>query len=362
MPGNAPAALPGGPRWRLATAEGVAVAERDALGTTARLAVWPPSALAAAIGAVDRELDRLDRAASRFRTDSEISRLHAAGGQPAEVSTTLAEAIGIALAAARWSGGLTDPTVGAALSALGYDRDFAQLRQHRWAETDPVRPASQGPAWGSVRLAGRRVQLPAGVMLDLGATAKGLGADWSAEAALRASGCGGVIVSLGGDVALAGDSPCGGWPVLIADDHRLRADSPPGRPATQLVRLCRGGLATSSITGRRWRRSGRWLHHIIDPRTGLPAAGPWRTVSVAAATCADANAASTAAIVAGSAAPQWLAGRAIPARLVGRDGSVLHVGGWPASDGGVLTPPEQRWLLPAADTPRRAAAGSAGRS
>lgn len=357
MPGDA-AALPARSRWRLATLAGAAVAERDALGTTARLAVWPASALANALDAVDRELDRLDRAASRFRPDSEISLVHAADGQPVEVSDALAEAIGTALAAAEWSGGLTDPTVGTALIALGYDRDFAEMRHHRREERERLRPAIPGGAWGSVRLAGHHVQLPAGVVLDLGATAKGLGADWSADAALRASRCGGVVVSLGGDVATAGDSPLGGWPVLVADDHRVAACSAPAwpqaQPAAQLIRLSRGGLATSSITCRQWWRSGRRLHHIIDPRSGLPAAGPWRTVSVAAATCADANAASTAAIVSGSAAPHWLAARDIPARLVGRDGSVLRVGGWPSSDGGVLTPPQQRWLRLPRALPREA--------
>ena len=346
MPASAAALLPGRIRWRLASAGVAAVAERDALGTTARLAVWPPSALPAAVGAVDCELDRLDRAASRFRPDSEISRLHAADGRPVDVGDALAEAIGIALAAAQWSGGLTDPTVGAALIAMGYDRDFAELRQKRWNEQDRLQPARPGPDWRCVRLAGRRVQVPAGVLLDLGATAKGLGADWSAEAAMRASGCGGIVVSLGGDIAVAGESPRGGWPVLVADDHRFQARSaPPWRP-TQLVRLSRGGLATSSIACRQWRRGGQTLHHIIDPRTGLPAAGPWRTVSVAAATCADANAASTAAIVCGDAAPHWLGDRDIPARLVGHDNSVLRVAGWPACAGGVLTPPGMRWLQP----------------
>jgi FAD:protein FMN transferase len=360
MPGNAAAALPGCSRWRIAAADGVAVAERDALGTTARLAVWPASALAAAVGAVDRELDRLDRAASRFRPDSEISLVNAADGQPVEVSDALAEAVGVALAAAEWSGGLTDPTVGTALIALGYDRDFAELRQRRWEKHDRFRPARPGAGWGSVRLTGRHLQLPADVALDLGATAKGLGADWSADAALRASRCGGVVVSLGGDVATAGDSPLGGWPVLIADDHRLRVRPAPPLPAAQLVRLFRGGLATSSITCRQWRRSGRRLHHIVDPRTGLSAAGPWRTVSVAGATCADANAASTAAIVCGSEAPEWLAARDIPARLVGQDGTVVRTGRWPPADGGVLTAPDQRWLRPLRNPPEAISSSSSG--
>ena len=260
-----------------------------------------------------------------------------------QVSAGLAEAIGVALAAAEWSGGLVDPTVGAAMIALGYDRDFVQVRARRWDQ----RPISieAVPGWAAVRLDGLRVQVSPGVVLDLGATAKGLGADWSASAAFAASGPGGVLVSLGGDVAAAGDSPHGGWPILVADDHRQSvAGSQTHSSPTQLVRLAGGGLATSSIACRQWRRSGRTLHHIVDPRTGLPAAGPWRTVSTVAATCAEANAASTAAIILGADAPRWLAERGIPARLVGRDGSVQRVGGWPASDGGQVTPPGYGWL------------------
>ena len=342
-----PAVL-GGPRWRVVGSGPAAVAERDALGTTARLAVWPPSALRAAVGAIDRELDRLDRAASRFRADSEISFVHGQQGAPVDISAELAEAIGVALAAARWSGGLVDPAIGASLIALGYDRDFVELQSR--AGADVPTPAPPRATWRSVRLDGLRVQVPAGVLLDLGATAKGLGADWSATAALAASGSGGVVVSLGGDVAVAGDSPLGGWPVLVADDHRR---SEPGS-ATQLVRLSHGGLATSSITCRQWQRSGRTFHHILDPRTGQPADSPWRTVSVAAATCADANAASTAAIIAGTTAPEWLDAQGIPARLVGRDGSVIRVGPWPAGDDGQLTPPVNRLLRLPRESPAAA--------
>ncbi len=338
-----PAEVLGGPRWHVLACGVIAVAERDALGTTARLAVWPPSALRAAVGAVDRELGLLDLAASRFRSDSGISFVHAQQGAPVDISAALAEAIGVALAAARWSCGLVDPAIGASLIALGYDRDFVEVQSRAGAEA--VTPVLPSATWESVRLDGLRVQVPEGVLLDLGATAKGLGADWSAVAALAASGSGGVVVSLGGDVAAAGDSPRGGWPVLVADDHH---QSEPG-PATQVVRLTSGGLATSSTACRQWRRSGRTFHHILDPRTGLPADGPWRTVSVAAATCADANAASTAAIIRGDSAPQWLAAQGIPARLVGRDSTVVRVGGWPAADGGQLTPSDHGWLrLPAA--------------
>jgi FAD:protein FMN transferase len=333
--------------WKLVDtgARTVGVAERAALGTAARVAVWPTHQLARVLAVVDTELALLDQQASRFRPDSEISAAcRGAGGESRIVSEGLAEAISVALAAARWTGGLVDPTVGKALCSLGYDRDFAAIRSDGAV---PRRPAHV-PGWQSVRLDGRRLRLAAGTRLDLGATAKGLGADRAARAAAAAVPEGGVLVSLGGDIAVAGEAPVGGWPVLVADEPEPVGQSPaPGsqhaqfRPRSrgQVVRLVAGALATSSILCRQWRRGGRTLHHILDPRTGLPAAGPWRTVSVAAANCAEANAASTAAIIAGDQAPAWLAAQGLPARLVGRDGSVRLIGGWPAADDGLLEPP-----------------------
>ncbi len=336
--------------WVRAAAEGIAIAERAALGTTARVAAWPPEDLDLALAAVDTELERLDRQASRFRDDSELSRIHHEPSPVHQLSRGLAEAISVALAAARWTGGLVDPTVGGALIALGYDRDFAAIgpalalaladrpaaadrptAADRPAAADEPAPA---PGWRSVTLAGTVLGLPAGVRLDLGATAKGLGSDRAAAAAYRASGRGGILVRLGGDFAVAGQPPVGGWPVAVADS------SDPGRGAPgQVVRLTAGALATSSVTGRRWQRNGRPVHHIVDPRTGWPAAGPWRTVSVAASSCAQANAASAAAIVAGHDAEAWLAGTGLPSRLVGHDGAVRLLGSWPVADGGPLPGP-----------------------
>lgn len=336
-------ALGTGPSWRVVQAGSadVAVAERDVLGTTAQLVIWPAASLRRAVSAVDRELLTLDLAVSRFRPDSELSRIVEGGGCQADVSAALAEAVGIALAAARWTGGLVDPTVGNALVELGYDRDFAQLSSLRWAG-GPPEPAAV-PGWRSVRLTGSLLRLPAGVRLDLGATGKGLGADRAASAALRAAVAGGVLVSLGGDMAVAGQAPQAGWPVLVADEHDQSARSSSRRSSpTQVVRLCGGGLATSSTTCRQWRRAGHVLHHIVDPRTGLPATGPWRTASVAAATGAEANAAATAAIISGTDAADWLARQGLPARLVSRDGTVLRLCGWPAADHGQLTVPPPR--------------------
>jgi FAD:protein FMN transferase len=134
-----------------------------------------------------------------------------------------------------------------------------------------------------------------------------------------------VLVGIGGDIATAGDAPRGGWRIRVTDDHRsgLRA---PG----QTVSIRSGGLATSSTTVRRWSQQGTVKHHIIDPRSGASVRALWRTASVAAASCAEANIATTAAIVKGREAPAWLAGLGLPARLVDAAGAVVLLGDWPA--------------------------------
>lgn len=330
----------------------IAAAERDAIGTTARVVAWPASHLGTALGAVDAEIARLDREASRFRHDSDLSRLNRAGEGVYLLSAGLAEAIGVALFAARWTDGLADPTIGEAVLAAGYDRDFAALEVAGEAADaaadaatgageaadeaggEPPGAGVRAPGWRTIGLDGRFCRMPAGLRLDLGATAKALGADRSAAAAARAmGGDGGVLVSLGGDLAVAGRPPTGGWPVLATDSHPAGSDE-----LGQQVRLGAGALATSSTTRRRWRRAGRVLHHVIDPRTGAPAGGPWRTASVAASSCVDANAASTAAIVAGSDAEAWLEANGLAARLVAGDGTVVLVGDWPETPGGAMVP------------------------
>jgi thiamine biosynthesis lipoprotein len=300
----------------------------QALGTGAELLVLGDErALALARAAVERWLDEVDLACSRFRTDSELSRLNAADGRAMRVSPTLIEATQLALRGARITDGAVDPTLGEALERVGYDRDWALI------EADPERatPAPRlrvrrRPRWSRVRVDAARgtIALPRGVKLDLGATAKAWAADRAAAAARAASGCG-VLVSLGGDIATGGECPPGGWRVHVTDDHRDGPDAP-----GQTVTIRGGGLATSSTAVRRWRRGREPMHHIIDPATGDPARTPWRTVSVAAGDCVDANIAATAAIVRGARAPQWLAGLGLPARLVAQDGGVRTVGSWPA--------------------------------
>jgi thiamine biosynthesis lipoprotein len=342
-------------------------------GTTATLLITEASALPAARRLADAEFAAVDLACSRFRPDSELSALNAAEGATVRISELFAELLGEALRAARLTDGAVDPTCGRALAELGYDRDFGLLEPAPAlapgtagpgrtspgpagsgpaspgpASPGPASPgpagsgpASPGPAdsgpaspapparavpgWRSVQLdtGPPRATLAGGAQLDLGATAKARAADRCAAAIAGQLGCG-VLVSLGGDIAVAGPVPAGGWRIRVTDDHAAGPDA-----AGQTVSITSGGLATSSTMVRAWARDGRRMHHIVDPATGEPARSCWRTVSVAAGSCTDANAASTAAIVRGAAAIRWLEDLSLPARLVREDGSVAVIAGWP---------------------------------
>jgi thiamine biosynthesis lipoprotein len=298
--------------------------EWQALGTSVRVVVAGGGDVAAARRAVESVLDTVDRACSRFRDDSELCALNRTAGTWTAVSPLLMEALDAARWAALATDGAVDPTIGRALRTAGYDRDFAAIPANGPAIVVRLEPV---PGWLTLELdrAGGRVRVAPGVELDLGSTAKALAADWAAGDAHAAAGAGGVLVSLGGDIAVAGLAPGGGWPILVAED----CTAPLGSADGAVVQIADGGVATSSTRVRRWTRGGVELHHIIDPATGGPVPGPWRTATVAAASCLQANAAATAAIVKGADAPSWLEGRGLPARLVGADGAVVTTGAWP---------------------------------
>ena len=297
-----------------------------ALGTFATLLVTDPDALIPAYHVLAGELAAVDAACSRFRRDSELWRVSHASGRPVTVSQLFADALATALDAAELTDGDVDPTCGQSLVRLGYDRDFAGARRRTGPLRQPPRPAG---GWRRVELDRTRLtaRVPAGILLDLGATAKALAADRAAAAIQIATG-GGVLVNLGGDLRVAGDPPAGGWRVGIADDAGFDASTASVQPR-QVIMISDGGLATSSTLGRAWRRGGAELHHIVDPATGRPARTCWRTVSVAAASCAGANIATTAAILRGERAIGWLEDLRLPARLVRHDGTVLTTAGWP---------------------------------
>ncbi len=298
-----------------------------ALGTTAELVVTDGGAVMEASRLLHQELARIDRVANRFRSDSELSRLNASAGAATEVSTDLLEAIDVALEIAAATDGLVDPTVGHVMDRLGYDRDFADVSPGVEGDLPPARAV---PGWQSVAVDRdrRMVRLVHGSALDLGATAKALAADRAATIVHGRLGCG-ALVSLGGDAAVAGTAPPGGFAIGIAD----MCTSP---TAAEAVGISSGGLASSGVGVRRWRLGAHQVHHIVDPATGLSAQPCWRTVSVTAASCVQANAASTAAIVLGARAVGWLEGLGLPARLVRLDGTTAYTSGWPVPDTGRL--------------------------
>jgi FAD:protein FMN transferase len=282
-----------------------------------------PAAIESARELVRAETAAMDEACSRFRADSELARVNALAGLPVRVGPLLAEVVCAALRAAEATSGDVDPTCGAGLEAVGYDRDIEILRRdgvrvvvHEYIPAPGWRSVDWNPDTCALRTA-------PGCLLDFGAVAKALAADRASARAARALGCG-VLVSLGGDLATAGPSPADGWQVKVADDHRC-GPTAPGRT----ISVRDGAVATSSTTVRRWQGQSGPLHHVLDPRSGRPAQSCWRTVSVTAANCVDANTAATAALVRGEPAPQWLAGLGLPARLVRHDGTVRTVGGWP---------------------------------
>jgi FAD:protein FMN transferase len=292
----------------------LAARDWDLWTSPCRIVVADVDRLDAAIAIADGLLAEVEIAASRFRPDSELLNLRAGWN---DLSPMLADLVREALTAAWLSDGAVDPTVGATMAGLGYDRTLAAVRAVGLPRLSVV-PSVAG--WRSLRLDGSRLFRPADVQLDLGATAKAVAADRTAAAIADALGTG-VLVSLGGDIATSGPAPDGGWQVTVQD---LPTDAP------QQVTLNAGAaVATSSTAKRTWQRDGRTLHHLVDPATGAPTAGPWRAVTVVATDCARANTASTGAIVKGHKAMGWLRGLGFPARLTDEAGRVRTINGFP---------------------------------
>lgn len=243
--------------------------------------------------AIGRLFSARDRIFSRFRADSELNRVNAAAGKPVRVSQEFAEMLGVALGAARETGGLVDPTLGAELEAAGYDDDFSSLVRDAGALSF-VEPRRRQV----VRLAGRFVVVPSCVRLDLNGVVKGRTVD---DALTLLDGEG--FVSAGGDLAARG--------TVVA-----------ALPRGGTVTLVRGALATSGTDRRRWSRGGNVQHHLIDPSTGIPSASPWEQVTVCGLTCLAADVAAKAAYLLGSDGPAWLDSCGLPGRFVKASGKV----------------------------------------
>ncbi|MGY4773264.1 FAD:protein FMN transferase [Kribbella sp. CWNU-51] len=291
----------------------------SAWSCTVRLTVDDPAVLGAVCGELKALMDCVDKAASRFRPDSELSIVNNRAGALVPVSRLLVDLVDVSLVAASMSGGAVDPTVGSAVIAAGYDDDIEAVRR-RFPQ--PAGDAKPVPGWQSVQL-NRKLALlgvPKDSALDLGATAKAWTADRAALVLSKRYGCA-VLVEIGGDLRAAG-KPAEPWVITVAE----RAGDP-----GVLVSLAHGGLTTSTRTARRWQTPTGYGHHVIDPRTGRPADGPWRTASVWAPTAVRANTFSTALVATGDAAVGRLTLAGHPARLVADDGDVTELSGWPAA-------------------------------
>jgi thiamine biosynthesis lipoprotein len=296
-----------------------------AIGTTATVVVPKPSDAEEAEHILAAELAALDLACSRFRQDSELQSVHATAGRTVAVSPLLFETLTVACDVAERTGGAVDPTIGNAIAALGYDADLDEVTSR-----PPAPPQALGPVAGyqhvQLNPRDRSVRIPRGVRLDLGSSAKALAADRAAARIAGRIGTG-ALVSLGGDVAVAGPPPAGGWAVGIA-----RESATPAERVDQVVAITQGGLASSATSVRTWRAGDRDVHHIVDPKTGDCVAPYWALVSATGSSCVEANLVSTASIVWGERALQELARFEQSVRLVRFDGKVFAVNGWPLEE------------------------------
>jgi FAD:protein FMN transferase len=256
----------------------------------------------AELRAIERLFEERDRTFTRFRDDSELSRVNASAA-PVMVSQDFASALNVALGAAFATDGLVDPTLGAAVESAGYDCDFADIEER--SESHP-RPRSSPGRWQSVRLTGRLLARPCDVRLDLNGIVKALAVD---DALACIAGVG--FVSAGGDLATRG-------PVTVAV------------PGGDVVQVLEGGIATSGTARRRWSRGGVEQHHLIDPRTGLPCRSPWTQVTVVGASCLAADVCAKAAFLLGDDGPAWLDSRALHGRFLSHDRVVCNRTWWAA--------------------------------
>jgi thiamine biosynthesis lipoprotein len=263
-------------------------------------------------------LDAFDAACNRFREDSELTRLNESHGETTAISPTLALALEAALRAAEVTGDMVDPTVLPALLALGYDRDFDELA-HGESIFERVAVPAMGTSAIHLDLDAHTVMLDPPCRLDLGASAKALVVDLVAGDVAES---GGVVVELGGDVAVRGEGPDGPWAIAVSAALAIDGTEP-------RISLRHGGIATSSTTSRTWRVGERVVNHIVDPRTGRCARGLYTTATVSASDCVLANAFATAALLWNEDASYHIAQAGWSARLVHRDGSLEFVGGWP---------------------------------
>ncbi len=269
-----------------------------------------------ALGQVAAWFEQWEQSLSRFRPDSDLSKLNNRSGRCVPVSKTLWEVLSVALTVAQQTDGIVVPTLLSALLAAGYDRSFDQLAAGAGKSNKPPSPTIAGE-WRNIELRrNHRVCLPAGVTLDFGGIAKGWAAQQSVRRLLQ---YGPALVDAGGDIAISGPRADGSkWPIGITDPFAPDKE-------LELLMLERGGVATSGRDYRRWQQGGVERHHIIDPRNGQPAATNVMSATVIASDAMAAEVAAKVAFILGSdAGMQWLERHpSLAGLLVLEDGSAL---------------------------------------
>lgn len=261
-----------------------------------------------------------EQALSRFIAESELSRLNRSAGTPVAVSDLLYNVLAEALTAARATEGVYDPAMLEQLEKIGYDRTFEAIRS---SDFDPIIPGEPGGRWRGIKVNPiyREVTLPAGIKLDFGGIAKGMVVD-AALAGLHENGISPALVNAGGDLAVLGPPPdAETWLIAV-----------PGRERYWSLPLHHGAIATSGIARRHWRQGNVLRHHLLDPRTGLPAESDLWSVTVVADRCEQAEVAAKVAFILGSRqGAEFLHKHSIAGLLVREDGTWESVEPWPAS-------------------------------
>jgi thiamine biosynthesis lipoprotein len=291
--------------------------EFRAMGTTISL-LLPESQAALGVRIVGSLFNEWEQVLSRFLPNSELSQLNARAGTPVAVSDLLYTVLATALTAAQATKGVYDPALLDQLVRVGYDRTFDDLPTVRF---DPIIPGEPGGRWRGIKVdpIHRRVTLPAGIKLDFGGIAKGMAVDAALEH-LGQNGIRTALVNAGGDLAVLGLPPdAEQWPITV-----------PGQEQLWTIPLHHGAVATSGIAHRHWWQGNTLRHHLLDPRTGLPAQSDLWSVTVVADRCVQAEVTAKVAFILGSKqGAGFLRRHHIAGLLVHEDGTWQIVEPWP---------------------------------
>jgi FAD:protein FMN transferase len=300
-----------------ATPAGMGREEFRAMGTTISL-LLPEKQVELGTEIVRKLFSEWEQALSRFLPDSELSQLNQQAGTPFALSNLLYNVLATALTAAQATEGVYDPALLEQLEQLGYDRNFDDLPAHRF---EPIIPGEPGGRWRGIKVdpIRRHVTLPRGIKLDFGGIAKGMAVDAAIEK-LDQNDIRPALVNAGGDLSVLGLPPVAEhWPVAV-----------PGQKQYWTIPLHHGAIATSGIAHRHWQQGNILRHHILDPRTGLPAESDLWSVTVVADRCEQAEVAAKVAFILGSKnGAEFLHKHRIAGLLVHTDGTWETVEPWP---------------------------------